>query len=351
MLYGKSPFEFVGVLRNLYACALIFFAVDAGILGRKEILNGLVLLVFISEIIALATTMADCILGDYLPDYFADHRFVACAGVVLIPYAVLKAGRSPKLVLVYWGLIVPNVLLCGRRTETTVVFGLMILMYLCMLFKKNKEMIRLFAWANVLGVVLTIILSIVLIRGFDSWMAWIHLFRGMPWLAHIIPDDWIRGAMRLAMESGQRSNAVRAVLWSAFWERIRQSPLIGVGERTIRIDMETALKMLGGLSLGYDIGEEQVMVAHNFILELMSVEGVLGLLAYAGMMFYLYFNVLIRFKMDWLEKFVCFAFTGTFYAFALVQPSVTGGITSNIYIWSFLGYIYAENRIRESGNE
>lgn len=358
VLHGKSLFEFVGILRNLYACALIFFAVDAGILNKEEVLNGLVLLVFVAEIVALIITIANNILGVYLPDLFADHRFVAVAGVALIPYAVLK-GKSPKLLYLHWGMIISIVMLGGRRTETAIAFGLMILMYFCMLLKKNKDIIRLFVRANVLGVVLTIVLSVVLIFGFDSGMAKVHLFRSVPGLVRIFnkteiqegQGNHVSEAMQSGLESGERSNSVRVVLWSAFGERIRQSPLIGTGERTIRINMKTALEMLGGLSLGYDDGEEQVMVAHNFIIELMSVEGVLGFLAYAGLMLYLYGNVLIRFKMDWIEKVCVFAFTGTFYVFALVQPAVTGGITSNIYIWSFLGYIFAENRNREKLKE
>lgn len=358
VLYGKSLFEFIGILRNLYACALIFFAVDAGILGKEEVLNGLALLVFVSEIVALITTVANNILGVYLPDLFADHRFVAVAGVALIPYVVLK-GKSPKLLYVHWGLIISNVMLGGRRTETAVTFGLMILMYICMLLKRNKEIVRLFVRANILGIALAIVLSTVLIFGFDSGMAKVHLFRSVPGLVRIFDKadvrddqgDHVNEAMKSGIESGERSNSVRFVLWSAFGERIRQSPLIGTGERTIRINLKTALEMLGGLSLGYDDGEEQVMVAHNFIIELMSVEGVLGFLAYAGMMLYLYGNVLIRFKMDWIEKVFVFAFTGTFYVFALVQPAVTGGIASNIYIWSFLGYIFAENRNREKLKE
>ena len=359
LLHGKSLFEFVGILRNLYACALIFFAVDAGILDKEEVLNGLVLLVFISEIIALTTTIANNILGTYLPAIFADHRFVAVAGVALIPYAVLK-GRSPKLLYLSWGLILPNVMLCGRRTETAAAFGLMILMYLCMLFKKNKTILRMFVRANILGIVLTIALSIILILGFESGMAEVHLFRSMPGLVQIVNktnphnggnESQVNEAMQQGIESGERSNSVRFVLWGAFGERIKESPLIGTGERTIRINMKTALELLGGLSLGYDDGEEQVMVAHNFIIEMLSAEGVIGFLAYAAMMLYLYGNVLIRFKMDWLEKLFVLVFTGTFYVFGLVQPSISGGITSNIYIWSFLGYIYAENRDREKLKE
>ena len=357
ILRGKSVFEFVGAIRNLYACALIYFLYDAKKLQKKELLNGLMIFVLLMSASVFYTTVVYILQLDIPQFLYPDSGYIAVAGIALLPLLAkeLKWTLFSKIAMALnIVLALSSSLLKGSRAAWTLSILLLAASFAIMLIKKEKKV--------VMTTIASVLTSAVLVFSFvtfsGSSLVRAGVFRSSPIIRKITmiyldnkydinhispmsdkgddinvtdfpdevtsPDD-LQNIISASSGSGKRSNTIRTNAWKAFIGEIKKSPLIGAGLRFLEVKDTFGTVML--------------VNSHNFILEIASLLGLIGVGAYLLVLAFILVRLIIYKGLFWNEKLLLLLSVGTIFVFAMVQPAISGGITSNILLWSIFAYM------------
>lgn len=351
IIKGQSVFEFIGVIRNLYACSIIYFLYDANKISRKELLNGIMIFIMLMSVSVFYTSVVISLRLDVPKLIYPDNSYIAVAGIALLPFVSNKLNWTlfSKITMVLsTTLAVCSSLLKGSRAAWTLSVFLVLAIFIIMFIKKHKM-----AWRLILVSVMS---SAVIIFSFlafsNSANVRAGMFRASPLIRNMVstlydlkeyeepdnndfnnidysaevksPED-LQNIVSATNGSGMRSNSVRSSAWKAFIKEIEKSPLIGSGARFVEITDH--------------FGNTMLVNSHNFILEIASLLGIIGIIAYLSLIVFVLTKLIFKGKLTWDEKIILLLTIGTIFMFALVQPAISGGITSNIIIWSVLAYM------------
>lgn len=355
VVQGKSIIEYVGVLRNLYTCALIYFLADAKKINVNGIINGLAILVTIMTAIMFYNALVINVGYKVEPISYADYSYISVAGFALITLLAYKNRTRFTMLLLYINgiLIIPGTLLTGSRAAWLLVVMVISTLLFCLIIKRIGKKVFHFIIALLLGAVLTVGVTVSL----NTVGMQASIFRASAGIRNLVvsisgenlsqvTDEKIMQTADLPQKinsskdvlnvaiaskgSGARSNSIRGEAWTAFGEKIRQNPIAGFGERFVQIENA--------------YGNKISINAHNFVLEIAALMGGLGVIAYIGLMLFIYAYIVFKVKTNWFDKIAVLVFSGVIFLFAFVQPAITGGIACNIVIWSVVTWCIIANR-------
>lgn len=352
IIQGKSIVEFVGVLRNLYACVLIYFLADAEKIRKEEIVNGIALFIVFMTFVTFYNSLAIKSTLE-LPDYsYSDSRYLTAAGSIWLPYVAYR-NREDKfsMVLLYidWIFLLPSILLVGSRAVWIVTVCMLFGAFVCMFVKR--------AWKNIKHMMISLVAGMTMICMLMSTIGTPTMLVSIFRASNIIQTVYVYGSglgkaykavdeqeilesavlptdinstdsvLQTAVTaegSGKRSDSVRSMAWKLFGQKIAQHPIIGFGERFVETEGQGAYV--------------QKINAHNFLIEIAALMGIVGILAYLILLIFVYVYIMFKMKIGWLEKTIVIFFSAAIYTFAMVQPVITGGITCDIFVWSIISF-------------
>ncbi len=341
VLRGSSPVEFIGAARNLYACVVIWFLVDSEAMSKEELGNGLVFFCC-AECAMLAYSVVSSYSLGALPEYtFPDCLYVSTAGVaVMIWFSSRESAAHWRRVLavIYTGVVLA--LGCAAASRTAVILVMFALLCGCVLLwrRYGKKLLKALG-----GALLCALMCAAALTVYNPIYSVSSLAKAVPGArqvllsvagidadanyTQVLPEnidsiEELLQTVAVSQGSAARSTATRSAIWQKMIEEALKSPLIGSGLRFVDIPTDDG----GTVSAN----------AHNFLIEIFSLFGVVGLLCYAALMCFA-----LRMVMKKLPRgsgngrfFLLASFT--IYVFACLQPTLSGGILTDVLQWGLI---------------
>ena len=365
--FGRSPIEFIGVLRNLYACILILLYVDSKTVSKNELINALYLFIGTAGTWALLRVLVFLFTSNILPN-LAVSMYVVAPSVPILLYLYSKAKCNKIHAFVIFISVSATVLhsiTFGLRAVGLVgALSLVAAIIIAIIFlsKREKRLITYSIFISVLLVVMALftpngrVVRVGVFRAFPFILNIVQMAGGIETMPEItfgleefIPSLQEEAPMRddetisilddalIMRANAMRSSAQRVAIFRAFYNDIRDTSfIIGSGQRFTTVYFDFIHDDLATFSLPAN--------AHNFIIEITALFGLIGLIGYFSLMAFIFYNITFRIKMQISSKLVIWI-TGLFvYAIALLQPAIVGGMESNILIWVAISIVYILNK-------
>lgn len=372
LLSNKSAYEFIGVFRNIYGCMVIFFIVDAGIIKKEELTNGIFNVAVLYALSVLSVVIYNAYLFD-VHDYesYRWGRFIVLeddltilAALMVMCHFLASAGGFTKNQLVKTVFVLASALIgaaeSGSRSQAVPIMVLFILLPFVFMHRNRIVIMKIQALSLLAAVVSA---AFILMTSQNSNYLALKFFRGAPFIIEVVSVIWglekysteelakkfgidaddldkktnLVDLMYHGTSSGARSSIYRVELMKADLKILAESPFFGRGQR-----VRSQVYLNGHVNTFY--------TPPNFLLHIALLAGIPSVLGYLALIGFV-FSTLIFAKhgLFLYEKFVLVLASVPIFGMSMFHDGLAGGAMLNLILWLMVSYFFLVYKERTHG--